>query len=104
MIFSIILMATLPGKGDFRLLRYDGGNHSHRNRIEGNRIKNKPRIHKATERCQSDPRGLQHDGYAEETRRYRDLLGAWDCFFNDLGPQCPDGHQPRIPPDALFGE
>ena len=56
--FSVILMAILPqpivpNKPEFRLLRYDGGGHAHRNTIEGNRIPYKPHIHRSTERYQA---------------------------------------------------
>ena len=102
--FSIVLIAVLPEIGDFHLLRYDGGNHSHRNRIEGTRIGRKPHIHMATERYQTDPRRLRSDGYAEETDRYSDLRGAWRRFFEDLNPQCPDEYQTAMLPDMFTGE
>ena len=102
--FSIVLIAILPEIGDFHLLRYDGGSHSHRNRIEGTRIRRKPHIHMATERYQTDPRGLPSDGYAEETDRYIDLRGAWRCFFEDIAPQRPDEYQTAMLPELFTGE
>ena len=90
--FSVILMAILtqpvaPDKPEFRLLRYDGGGHPHRNKIEGNRIPYRPHIHRATERYQALAGQSRPDGYAEETQRYRDLAGAWACFCADVNLQ-----------------
>ena len=90
--FSVIIMAILtqpvvPGKPEFRLLRYDGGGHAHKNTIEGNRIPYKPHIHRATERYQTRTRQRRPDGYAEETQRYQNLAGAWSCFCNDVNLQ-----------------
>ena len=102
--FSIVLIAILPEIGNFHLLRYDGGSHSHRNRIEQTRIGRKPHIHMATERYQTDPRRLPSDGYAEETDRYSDLRGAWQCFFEYLAPQYPNEYQTAMLPDMFTGE
>ena len=102
--FSIVLIAVLPEIGYFHLLRYDGGSHSHRNRIERTRIIRKPHIHMATERYQTDPRRLPSDGYAEETDRYVDLRGAWRRFFEYLNPQYPDEYQTAMLPDMFTGE
>ena len=87
--FSVILMAVLsipivPGKPEFRLLRYDGSGHDRRNTIEGNWIVGKPHIHRATERYQRKTSQRRPDGYAEETQRYRDLAGAWNSFCADV--------------------
>ena len=87
--FSVILLVILdepvvPGKPEFRLLRYDGAGHPHRNTLEGNRIEFKPHIHRATERYQIATRQRRPDGYAEETTRYQDLPQAWDCFRLDI--------------------
>ena len=92
--FSLILLAILdpsiaPGKPEFRLLRYDGPGHPHTNTIEGNTINQKPHIHRATERYQIATGDRRPDGYAEETRRYQDLTGAWECFRFDVGLRFP---------------
>lgn len=100
--FTVIL-TTMTGDGsEFRLLRYDGSNHPHRNKIEGNWIIKKPHIHRATERYQELRWGL-HDGYAEETRRYDDLSGAWECFLADTNLQAAEGARVSALPD-LFTE
>lgn len=88
--FSVILMANRVGKPEVRLLRYDGGSHPHRNKIEGNWIVRRPHIHRATERYQ-ELKWEVHDGYAEETSRYHDLSGAWENFVADANLQSPDG-------------
>ena len=85
--FSVILMGILPGdlgqdKPEFRILRYDGNDHIHRNTIEGNRIVKQPHIHRASVRYQIETR--RPDGFAVETQRYHDLNGAWDCFCVDV--------------------
>ena len=81
--FSIVL-AIKPSRGrQINLLRYDGDSHPHRNRIEGNRIEYKPHIHLATERYQR-LRRADAEGYAEETDRFQDIKGAWDCFRSDI--------------------
>ncbi len=80
--FSVILMAKRVGEPEIRLLRYDGGSHPHRNKIERNWIIRKPHIHRATERYQ-ELKWEFHDGYAEETVRYYDLNGAWESFAAD---------------------
>ena len=58
----------------------------------------------ATERYQTDPRGLPSDGYAEETDRCIDLRGAWRRFFEDIAPQRPDEYQTAMLPDLFTGE
>lgn len=98
--FSVILMAVLPENPKFHLLRYDGSNHNHRNRVERNRIVLQPHIHRATERYQASPL-LPNDGYAEPTDRYQDLAGAWNCFRTDIDMQYPEEHQIGMLPVRL---
>lgn len=100
-VFSVVLIAVLPENPEFRLLRYDGSNHNHSNKIEDNRIGRKPHIHRATERYQRDERRLPHDGYAKQTDRYQDLPGAWNCFFSDVDLQYPEEHQLGMLPVQL---
>ena len=64
----------------FRLRRYNGKHHWHRNEIEGNRFY-AFHIHEATERYQE--RGLREDGYAEPTDRYDSLAAAIRCLLED---------------------
>lgn len=92
--FSVMLLAMLnepvvPGRPEFRLLRYDGAGHPHKNTLEGNTIQCKPHIHQATERYQIATRQRRPDGYAVETARYQDLPKAWDCFRLDTDLRFP---------------
>ena len=88
--FSIILAVETTHGRYINLLRYDGGNHPHRNKIEGTRIMYKPHIHRATERYQR-LRRADPEGYAEETDRYHDINGAWECFRADTNLQPLEG-------------
>ena len=90
--FSVILAIRLAQGRQINLLRYDGGSHPHRNRIEGDRIMFKPHIHKATERYQR-LRGADAEGYAEETDRFQDIKGAWDCFRADIHLQSSESSE-----------
>ena len=90
--FSVILAIKLPQGREINLLRYDGGNHPHLNRIEGNRIEYEPHIHIATERYQRLRRAYA-EGYAEETDRYQDIKGAWDCFRADIHLQSSENSE-----------
>ena len=100
--FSVILIAERPREPEIRLLRYDGGSHPHRNKIERNWIVRKPHIYRATKRYQELKWEL-HDGYAEETARYHDLSGAWECFVADANLQGPAGSRISTLP-KLFTE
>ena len=96
--FTIILMLNSSTHPGFRLLRYDGSSHDHRNTLEGNRIVRKPHIHRATKRYQIATHQRRPDGYAEETQRYQDLVGAWDCFRVDVNLGFPDVSAERLLP------
>lgn len=85
--FSVIL-GYRPGSGPrlFRLRRYNGRSHEHRNRIEGDRFYDF-HIHQATERYQA--LGGDEDAYAMPTDRFADLAGAIgacieDCSFRPI--------------------
>lgn len=79
--FSAILMVRVPGSNRwFRLRRYNGRSHWHRNRIEGDRFR-ECHIHTATERYQRI--GYREDGYAEPTNRFGDYEGALRCLAQD---------------------
>ena len=80
--FSAILMVKVPKSSQwFRLRRYNGNNHEHRNLIEGNRFRDF-HIHTATERYQLA--GRREDSYAEPTGRFSDYDGAVRCLTEDL--------------------
>ena len=92
--FSIILALRIPQSNQiFRLRRYNGKSHQHRNRIE-NEIFYDFHIHMATERYQD--RGFREDTFAEATDRYGDFNGALECLLEDTGfpPEPPD---PQLP-------
>lgn len=82
--FSAILMALdLDGIRRFRLRRYNGRSHGHRNQIEGSRLAIGFHIHTATERYQRA--GFDEDAFAEATDRYSDLWVAVECLIGDCG-------------------
>ena len=81
--FSVIL-AYRPAQGPriFRLRRYNGRSHEHKNRIEGDQFYDF-HIHQATERYQN--LGMAEDGYAIVTDRYADLTSACHALVIDCG-------------------
>lgn len=109
--FSVVLLVETELTPDFHLLRYDGGSHRHTNPMEGSRISFHPHIHRATARYQraaaaeraasGQRRKYRHDGFAFAVERFRDLTGAWDCFFDDVKLELPAGHSARALPQAL---
>ena len=79
--FSVILQVRVPASNRwFRLRRYNGKSHTHRNPMEGNTL-NGFHIHTATERYQRS--GWREDSYAELTDRYSDYEGAVHCLIED---------------------
>lgn len=65
----------------FRLKRYNGKSHRHRNILEENERFYDFHIHTATERYQLA--GRKEEAYAVVTDRYSDLRGALRCLIND---------------------
>lgn len=85
--FSVILTVIVPlSNRDFRLRRYNGGNHEHTNTIENEKFKDF-HIHFATERYQQ--RGLAEDTYARPTDRYNDFHTALNCLIKDANFKGP---------------
>jgi len=85
--FSIILVVRVPNSSQrFRLRRYNGKSHEHKNHIE-NEVFFGFHIHFSTERYQKF--GMREDAYAELTERYSDFGGAFDCMINDVNLQIP---------------
>lgn len=81
--FSVVLAyRPVAGPRLFRLRRYNGRSHEHRNRIEGDRFYDF-HIHTATERYQL--LGMDEDAYAVPTNRYADLAGALGALVGDCG-------------------
>jgi len=63
------------------LKRYNGSSHSHPNHLEGERLGYEPHIHFATEKYIKANR--KPDGFAEATKRYETLDGAFHCLVTD---------------------
>lgn len=93
--FSAILAVRVPGSNQvFRLRRYNGATHRHRNRIEGDAFATF-HIHTATERYQEE--GPHEDSFAEPTARYTNLTEALACLVEDANFAPPDEHQAQLP-------
>jgi hypothetical protein len=81
--FSVVLgYRPILGPRLFRLRRYNGRSHEHRNRIEGDRFYDF-HIHTATERYQL--LGMDEDSFANPTDRYGDLSAACQALALDCG-------------------
>ena len=92
--FSIILAHCPPNTHRlFRLRRYNGRSHEHKNHIEGNTFYDF-HIHIATQRYQEF--GTREDAYAEPTDRFSDFSSALECLLNDCGFDIPDDPQGRL--------
>lgn len=79
--FSAGLRWHSPRDGDVILTRYNGGDHPHRNPLEGEDFAGACHIHLATERYVLENRKTEH--FAERTQRYADLAGALQCLAAD---------------------
>ena len=90
--FSVILGVNEPGTTSvFRLRRYNGRSHEHRNKLTDDKFYDF-HIHQATELYQAH--GFDEDAYAEPTNRFSNLVGAInsmiaDCGFFEPGPPKP---------------
>ena len=71
----------------FRLCRYNGSSHLHRNLLEGDAFVDF-HIHRATERYQQ-VRRRREDGFAAPTERFDDLTGAIRCAVEDANIRVP---------------
>jgi hypothetical protein len=92
--FSVILgVVSKETNAVFRLRRYNGKNHEHTNRIEGDSFYNF-HIHTATERYQD--LGAKEEHFAEATDRYSDLNGAVSCMFEDCSFKIPPKSQTNL--------
>ena len=89
--FSIILAARVGQSNRlFRLRRYNGKSHEHRNLIE-DEVFYDFHIHMATARYQE--LGTREDAYAEPTDRYGDCDEALRCLVSDAGFVTPLNEQ-----------
>ena len=85
--FSIILaVCSSASSRFFRLRRYNGKSHEHKNLIEGNTFYDF-HMHTASERYQEI--GRDEDSFAEPTNRYGDFQGALDCMLKDCCFELP---------------
>ena len=92
--FSAILsVLDIEGLRRFRLRRYNGRSHGHRNLIERQKLPIGFHIHQATERYQL--MGCREDAYAEPTDRYGNLWDAVSCLIADCGFE-DDNDQMRL--------
>ena len=86
--FAVVFGVYLPKY--FRLIRYNSDNHTHTNKIEGNRVCGF-HIHYTTERYQRrklcEDMNTQIDDYAKETTDYQDIKGALRCLIKDANFQ-----------------
>lgn len=81
--FSVILGYYPMGTNQlFRLRRYNGKSHEHKNKIEKEKFYDF-HIHMATERYQE--LGRREDSYAKPTDRFADLYIALQCMLDDCG-------------------
>jgi hypothetical protein len=64
------------------LARYNGGSHSHPNRLEGNTLQFVPHIHRTTEKYLRA--NLKPEGFAEEATRYKTIEGALHELVHDF--------------------
>ena len=93
--FSIILVVRVPKSNQlFRLRRYNGKSHEHKNHIENNSFYGF-HIHLATERYQEI--GTREDAYAEATDKYGDYSSALRCFIEDMNFDVPTEDQLGLP-------
>ena len=92
--FSVIL-AYCPQETtqQFRLCRYNGKSHQHKNSIENESFYDF-HIHKATERYQDI--GSYEECYAKPTSRFSDLSSAVKCLLADCNFQAPKQHHPSL--------
>ena len=82
--FSVILAVRVPRTNRlFRLRRYNGKSHEHKNSVE-KEIFYDFHIHTATQRYQV-LENKKEDKYAEVTDRYGDFNGALECLLEDAG-------------------
>jgi hypothetical protein len=92
--FSVILMHRPPTSTEwFRLRRYNGSSHDHRNTIEGTRLMGFHR-HTATERYQLA--GFREDAFAEASQEYGDVYGAFETLKVQCSFQPQNVSQPSL--------
>jgi len=92
--FSVVIGYLLPNKTTiFRLRRYNGKSHGHKNKIENTEFYDF-HIHTASERYQT--LGADEETYAEKTDKYSDLSSAIDVMIKECNIKLPSGVQARL--------
>jgi hypothetical protein len=76
--FSAGLRWLAKSGEDVMLVRFNGPNHPHSNKLEGERFEFKCHVHQATERYLAA--GKKDEGYAEPSGEYKTLNGALHCL------------------------
>ena len=79
--FSCGLIWIAPNGESVTLVRYNGSNHSHGNKLEGDKSSFVCHKHIATERYIQS--GKKPEGFAEATQEYNTLDGATYCLLKD---------------------
>lgn len=75
----------------FKLIRYNGKSHEHRNVLEKEDVFYDFHIHLATERYQIS--GRKEEAFAEVTNRYSNLRGALKCLIEDCNVSLKENPQ-----------
>lgn len=78
----------------FKLTRYNGKSHEHRNALDKNPAFYDFHIHKATERYQLA--GRKEEAYAEITNRYSNLRSALRCLIDDCNVSLKENPQTKL--------
>jgi len=93
--FSVILGYKPPkSKKIFRLKRYNGKSHEHKNKLENEDLFYNFHIHTANERYQRE--GFYEDYFAEVTDRYSTIRGALNCLIEDCNIALPSNIQTTL--------
>lgn len=79
--FSCGMSWLAPNGETLSLIRYNGSSHNHKNHIENIKLGYFCHIHKATEKYIRANK--KADGYAEITKRYKTMDGAFHCLVED---------------------
>ena len=77
--FSCGLSLILEDKTYFTLIRCNGNSHIHNNTLEKSKLEYCFHIHLTTEKYIQ--KSKKQDGFAEETKRYRDIEGAYQYLI-----------------------
>lgn len=90
--FSVILGFYPTNSNNlFRIRRYNGKSHEHKNGYEKDRFYDF-HIHTATERYQTAD-GKDEDHFAQPTDRYADIHAALECMLDDCSFKRPEDNQ-----------